>query len=197
MTNRIAVRCCITLPLAAMVLAGCSLQEGAAIGAAALPAGTDPLADAAALLVAAEQAGSAASRQPILARLDAMQISAADGAEDDPLDGWRKAADPAADGTIFRGRALGPAYRRARLPAGSKLTLQQIFYAGQRAEIAAHTLGGQPVALAITDPRAEEICETRLAPRGSCRWLPLFTERFSIKLENPGAQETTVYIVFR
>jgi hypothetical protein len=72
-----------------------------------------------------------------------------------------------------------------------------VFYAGQRAEIAAQASGGGQVALAIANPRAEAVCEQQLSPRGSCNFLPIYTERFSIELENSGSQSASVYIVFR
>jgi hypothetical protein len=132
----------------------------------------------------------------LIDRLDALDVRLAEGAPEDPLAGWRQ--DHQAHGAApWRGRALGPAYRRARVGAGESLRIDQIFYAGERAQIAAQVSNGGQVALAINNPRAEAVCEQQLAPRGNCNWLPIYTERFSILLENTGSAPASVYIVFR
>ena len=156
----------------------------------------DPLTDAAALLAAAETARDAEARAPLVTRLDAMGVRLADGGEDDPLATWR--AEHVARGAVpFRGRALGPAYRRARLGAGQRMTIEQVFYAGERAEIVGQASDGSNVAIAIRNPREERVCAKPLAPRADCRWLPVFTERFAIELANNGASDASVYLVFR
>src|SRR5690606_19082786 len=114
----------------------------------------------------------------------------------DPLAQWRS-EHQAQGATPWRGRALGPAYRRARVEPGQSLRIEQVFLAGERARIAAEASGGGEVALAITTPRAEPVCQQDLSPRGNCNWLPIYTERFSIELENRGSQPASVYIVFR
>ena len=176
------------------LLAGCAPVTAPPL---ALPDPTgDPLNDAAALLAAAEAASDARMRAPLIDRLDALDVRLAEGAPEDPLASWRQ--DHQASGAApWRGRALGPAYRRARVEAGQSLRIEQIFYAGERAQIAAQASGGGTVALAINDPRAEPVCEQQLAPRAACNWLPIYTERFSILLENTGSTPASVYIVFR
>ena len=179
----------------ALTLAACVPTAAERTGA--LPATGDLLVDTAALLAAAEAARGAAERKSYLQRLDVFQVAAAEGQDDDPLAQWR--ADAVAAGVerpVYRGRALGPAYRRARIAPGEAIRIEQIFYAGERAEIAAQSHGGQPVALAIRNPRTEPVCSAELAPRASCRWLPLFTERFSIELVNRSRDQASVYIVF-
>lgn len=180
----------------AIALAACAQASGE-VATAQSPRG-DPLADAAALLAAGEAADGPIERAPLVARLDALQVAAADGEADDPLAGWRAevaAADLA--GPVYRGRTLGPAYRRARIAPGAKMQIEQIFYAGERAEIAAHSQGGQPIALEIRNPRTGKVCTAELSPKASCNWLPLFTDRFSIELVNQSGDQASVYIVFR
>ncbi len=182
----------------AFALAGCAHTLPAEQPDVAEALTGDPLADSAMLLAAAEKAADARERDPLLARLDALGVKAVEDAADDPLAGWRaEAAAMGAERPVYRGRALGPAYRRARIAPGETMAIEQIFYAGQRAEIAAQSNGGQPVALAIRNQRTEEVCKTELSPRASCRWLPLFTERFSIELVNRSREGASVYIVFR
>lgn len=183
----------------AVALAGALCACAAAGDVVSAPPHTgNPLADAAALLAASESAASGAEREPLLARLDALRVAAAEGETEDPLADWRaEAAAAGVERPVFRGRALGPAYRRARLTPGGRMAIEQIFYAGERAEIAAQSQGGQPIALAIRNPRTQEVCTAELNPRASCSWLPLFTERFSIELVNNGRADASVYIVFR
>ncbi len=188
--------------LAALLLAGCNTATSQPLSAPplALAPAADPATDAASLLAAAEAAPTAEARAPLLARLDALGVRPAeDAASDDPLTGWRNQAK-AGDGAPWRGRALGPAYRRAVVAPGESLVIQQIFLAGQRAQIAAHMAGtasGGQVALAISNPRQEPVCTRQLAPRASCDWLPIFTERFAIALRNSGNREASVYLVVR
>ena len=178
----------------ALVLGACAQPPRASV-AGVEPTG-DALADAAALLVAADNARDAAARTPLVERLDAMGVTVAKGESEDPLDAWRAEREGSAT-TPYRGRALGPAYRRARVEAGQSMTLEQIFYAGERAEIVAQATGDAEIGLAISNPRTETVCTRSLKPRAQCRWLPLFTERFSIELENRGARSASVYIVIR
>lgn len=181
---------------AVMLLAGCATAP-LARAPVALPAPTgDALGDVAALLAAADGITDPQTRAPLIERLDALDVRLADGAPEDPLAGWR-AEQQATGGTPWRGRALGPAYRRARVGPGEKLRIEQVFLAGERARIAAQASGGSDVALAINNPRSEAVCQQQLAPRGNCNWLPIYTERFSIELENRGSLPASVYIVFR
>ena len=178
----------------ALLMAGCASVPPPPL---ALPAPTgDPLNDAAALLAMADSTDDPRLRAPLIERLDALDVRLADGAGDDPLARWRNEYQ-ASGAAPWRGRALGPAYRRARVAPGEKLRIEQVFLAGERARIAAEASGGGQVALAINNPRSEAVCQRQLAPRGNCNWLPIYTERFSIELENTGSQPASVFIVFR
>jgi len=174
------------------VLAGC-------VTAHQLPdpalASADPLVSAAALLVAAEAAEDARKRAPLIARLDGLGVHSLPDMDEDRLADWRREYTPPA-GEVYRGRALGPGYRRAQLAAGEQLVIDQVFYAGERAEMAAQTRGGQPVVLAVANSRTGKVCEAQLAPHARCRWLPIFTERFQITLVNHGATPASIYLVF-
>jgi hypothetical protein len=163
---------------------------------APLPAG-DAAMEAAALLAAADEASNRAERAPLLARLDELGVHLADDAtDDDPLEDWRR-ADKGPDDQPSPARALGPAYRTARVAPGQSLVIEQIFLAGQHARIAAQTSTGGRVALAISNPRSEPVCTRQLAPSASCNWMPIYTERFAIQLHNRGRQPVRVYLVIR
>ncbi|MFC3096960.1 hypothetical protein [Alteraurantiacibacter palmitatis] len=180
-------------PLAAQSVSG---QSVAARPAVLLPSTGNPLLDAAALLAAADSIAQPEQRAPLIERLDAMNVQLAEGAPDDPLGEWRS-QHRANESNPWRGRTLGPAYRRASVAAGQRVRIEQIFFAGQRAQIAAQASGGGQVALAIANPRAEAVCQKQLSPNASCDWLPIYTERFSIELENRGREPASVYIVIR
>ncbi len=186
-------------------LAACSSGGGQALNTPPLAAqeAVNPVDDAAALLAAAEAAPSPEARAPLIERLDAMGVHLAENAgADDPLGQWRS-QHKSPDSAAWRGRALGPAYRRARVEPGESLVIEQIFLAGQRAQIAAQVSGpangssSGVVAMAISNPRAEAVCTRQLAPRASCNWLPIFTERFAIALRNTGTQTASIYLVVR
>ncbi|MEO5707705.1 MAG: hypothetical protein ABIT10_06675 [Alteraurantiacibacter sp.] len=186
--------------MAALLLAltACATDDRQAEVAAPPPA--SPAEDAAALLALAEAAPTAEARAVYVERLDALGVHLADDAgSDDPLAQWRN-QPKSSDSAPWRGRALGPAYRRAVVLPGESLVIQQIFLAGQRAQIAAQVSGrgeSGAVALAISNPRAEAICTRQVAPRASCNWLPVFTERFAIALQNNGTRTASVYLVVR
>lgn len=198
----------------ALVLAA-ALVQSACAGETPMPAARAPVATAdpagdvsgdlavdlaantAALLAMADQAQNAVERATFVNRLNALGVVLADGAPDDPLAGWRQEYAAANAHPPFRGRTLGPAYRRAQLGAGQSLRIEQIFYAGERANIAAQVSGNAEVAMAIVNPRAEPVCARNLAPSATCNWLPIFTERFVIELQNRSNAPASVYLVFR
>lgn len=179
------------------ILGACSHGTAGTTTQIAVPQPTgDVLGDTAALLATAELAKDASERAPLIDRLNAMNVKLAEGGDEDPLATWRS-EHQAEGGTPYRGRTLGPAYRRASVAPGARLTIDQVFYAGERAEIAAQASNGGNIALAIHNPRNEAVCAKSLSPSANCNWLPIFTERFSIELENRGSQPASVYIVFR
>lgn len=188
----------LVMGLAPVPTTGVPAPMAPATGGTATPlAGDDTALEAASLLIAAEQARSDAARAPMLARLDELGVQLAEGSGgDDPLDGWRQ-ANKGPDDPPWHGRALGPAYRRARVAPGQSLVIEQIFLAGQQARIAAQTSTGASVALAISNPRAEPVCTRQLSPSASCTWMPAYTERFAIQLQNRGRVPVSVYLVVR
>lgn len=192
MTTRSVLIAPLALLAGASALAGDAQQS---TQAALLAESDDHLVATAALLIAAEEAADAEMRAPAIKRLEALAVGVHEGESDDPLGAWREEYH-ANGGVPYRGRALGPAYRRAQIAPGKALVIDQIFYAGKRAEMAAQARGGEPVALAIANPREDMVCEAQLQPGARCRWLPIFTERFTIRLENKGKTPASVYLVF-
>jgi hypothetical protein len=103
-------------------------------------------------------------------------------------------------GPVYRGRALGPAYRRGSLAAGGRVTLRQLFLAGQRAQISVARATGVAASLSVRVRNADggTLCAKPVAaPQADCAWLPLFTERYAIEIENGGSAPATFYLVIR
>lgn len=94
----------------------------------------------------------------------------------------------------LRGRTLGPGYRQGVLAAGKDLSLEQTFLSGQKASIALTTPGGSPLRLQVIDSAAKSVC-TDQAATASCEWVPIFTQRHTIRLTNPGRQQARFYLV--
>jgi len=96
----------------------------------------------------------------------------------------------------YRGRVLGPAYRRASLAPGELSTSEQSFLSGQRAEIAIVPAAGADLALAVTDAAGKDVCRRPVgAPRTVCRWHPVFTARYRIAVANTGTRAGGFYLV--
>lgn len=95
-----------------------------------------------------------------------------------------------------RGRPLGPAYRRARIGPGGEATLEQLFLAGQRAEIALMPSRPSPLVLEVSDSDGRTICRRRAEdPPAQCSWLPVFTTRHSIVIKNEGRSPADYFLV--
>lgn len=177
------------------------LAIGLLTGAPALSDQAAPVSRAgatAALLAAADSAAAGtdkAARKALgqsLAALDRVGAHAQDGQED-ALPGWRAQAGPKATGAVYRGRVLGPAYRRGWLEPGAELKVEQLFLGGQAATVAVAATPSQPLRLSIQGASVAAPCaaETR-----DCRWVPIFTERYTIRVRNAGAAKARYYLVF-
>ncbi|TAD74907.1 MAG: hypothetical protein EAY70_11225 [Sphingomonadales bacterium] len=147
-------------------------------------------------LVLAEQAdgardgaglGQAALR---LERLGASPQTEADAAT---LARWR--ASLPGDLPPMRGRALGPAYRSARLAPGAVTELNQTFLGGRAAQIVVRVSQGPAPRLVVLDQSNRQVCAVNNDP-ATCRWVPLYTQRHRIEIVNTGQETSQIYIVF-
>lgn len=139
--------------------------------------------------------------------LDTAQILAALGAK--PADGqadlatqWTQEAHDHGvtdSGLGFRGRALGPAYRHGSLGAGGSMTVRQLFLAGQRAQISvAPARGAANLSMRVQGADGNTLCAKPIGGvQADCIWLPLFTDRYDIVIENGGAVPAAFYLVVR
>ncbi len=178
-----------------MVLAGCAGRARAEMDPAAVAAPTraEQLALALAAAASAEAAGDRQALGQAVALIDRLGAHPLAGAADDPLGAWRSNAaftDPP-----LRGRTLGPGYRSGRIAAGSKESFAQLFLSGTGAQIAVSAPNGGRVAMRVIDPQARTICQGEANHGGTCRWVPLFTQRYTIEVANLSNEDVRYFLV--
>ena len=111
---------------------------------------------------------------------------------------WNEIAvrNGAAEMPPYRGRSLGPAYRKGSVAAGSSIALQQMFFAGKKAEISVVPSPNVELDLVVKSAKGKEICHSKVGePNASCRWLPVYTSRYRIELVNKGKSSAGYYLV--
>ena len=112
----------------------------------------------------------------------------------DPLPAWRDAARGEAT-PPYRGRPLGPGYRSGKLGVGGRESFSQLFLSGTGATIALSAPTGDKLALRVLDPQAKPICTDESGRGGLCKWVPLFTQRYTIEVMNRGAGDARYFLV--
>jgi hypothetical protein len=96
----------------------------------------------------------------------------------------------------YRGRLLGPAYVRGELAPGERWTSAQTFKSGEPSTLAVSHKGVGPVSISVSDQRARSVCKTAESRPPSCRFTPLYTQRYSIELVNEGRSRAVYFLVF-
>jgi len=100
------------------------------------------------------------------------------------------------DARPLRGRALGSAYRRATLEGGSRIAVEQIFLAGKKARVSLVPARPSRLRFSISNGSNDPLCEHPVeAAPVSCSWLPTWTERYRIEIENRSAEPVPLYLV--
>ncbi|NJM49974.1 MAG: hypothetical protein HC843_03095 [Sphingomonadales bacterium] len=194
--NAIPVAC-----FALFLLSGCQMAKADGIAIMPPPASvgaTDPasseLVKISTLLAMGEGAAAnddTAALAKIVMALDALGVKAA-AASEDPMPEWRRMAAAELSTTPpDRGRLLGPAFRKGWLNAGQSYALNQTFLAGKRARIALSSHDNMKVHFSVSDGGKRNPCDTAR----SCEWMPLFTQRYQITLENPTSKSASYYLV--
>lgn len=99
-------------------------------------------------------------------------------------------ADLAAEGA--RGVATGQLYSIARLEAGGSDTYPALpFAAGEYAEVYVEAEGAVPLSLHVFDSAGAPVCaDTDPSPVAYCGWRPVEADRFTVRVDNPGAAAT-------
>lgn len=173
----------------------------AALALTALPAPsvvpTTPAQRLAAAMAAASDAEAKGDRKALAQAMRVIDASGAhplEASEHDPLPAWRSAA--AGAGTPpYRGRPLGPGYRSGTLNRGAHDSFSQLFLSGTGATIALSAPTGDKLSLRVLDPQAKPVCEEGSGRGGMCRWVPLFTQRYTIEVTNLGKDDARYFLV--
>ena len=107
-----------------------------------------------------------------------------------------KLIDPSTTLPVYRGRALGPSYKKGMVSAVSKVSTDQIFLAGKKASVALVPVSSRPMSIKIFDDQGKNICSQSTSSKpASCQWLPLFTERYRINIHTSESQPVIYYLV--
>ena len=181
-----------------LVSAGCSgtpaERPGQSASAPASLTSTERLADD---LAEASLAYDNGDLSELTVRLRAIELAGAQPS-DEPgqaaLVAWRGVVPP---GDIpLRGRVLGPAYLTGTLAAGAKIDTEQLLMGGQSVSIAAGTAPRKGLRLRVLRGDGKMVCEQTPAHARECRFVPSYTQRYRIVLQNTGTGEARYHIVF-
>lgn len=177
----------------------------ALLGAASVSPGQTPPPDPVmqALLdgEAAQASGDYSALRDAAQGLQALGATPAPGQEDLASRWSRESSDHgvARPNLASRGRALGPAYRRGALAPGATMRVEQIFLGGQRAQISVAPTRREPglsVEVRATDGTTR--CARSVGGgQADCVWMPLFTDRYVILIQNKGDTNAAFYLLMR
>lgn len=142
---------------------------------------------------AADAAGDARGLARALRVVDAAGARPIEQSGEDPVPAWRSRAADAEP--PLRGRPLGPGYRSGRIAAGGRDSFAQLFLSGTASTIAISAPSGDRVALSVVDKDDKPVCKREGARGGACRWVPLFTQRYTIEVQNLGASDARYFLV--
>ena len=74
------------------------------------------------------------------------------------------------------------------------MVIEQTFLSGQKASIALSATDGKVLGLSVLDGKEKPVCREQ-SQRTSCSWIPLFTQRHTIRVRNPGPREVRYFLV--
>jgi hypothetical protein len=160
--------------------------------AATLPAMApdDDLKRVADALAAGRAAHKPAQRAAAARILDGLGAHPAEGGEDYATV-WRGGGPRNA---AVRERLLGPAYRRIVIESQGSARFEQAFLAGRLARVAVAPVRSAPFRLQVSGDQGQSYC-----PDGAraCEWVPVYTQRFQVKIDNRGLQPTEFFVVMQ
>lgn len=188
MTNRTMIA------LGALALAGASAGSGMSASPKEAVNPAMQLARAFAEAADAETAGDAKALARAVRVIDASGSRPLAESNADPVPGWRSRTAGAGN-PPYRGRPLGPGYRSGLLNPGARETFNQLFLSGTGASIALSAPTGDRLALKVLDPQAKPICTDETGKGAMCRWVPLFTQRYTIEVTNLGKGDARYFLV--
>jgi hypothetical protein len=176
--------------LLAMASVGVALADS---GHVAAPGPAQLAATALANAASADKSGNRKELMRALAMLDGLGVHALDGSQADPLATWQRSIHR--HQPVYRGRPLGPGYRSGKLAPGGAESFSQLFLSGEGATIALSSPTGNRVTMKVADPQAQTICSGEARRDGSCHWVPIFTQRYTIEVTNPGVKDAQYFLV--
>lgn len=199
-----------TLAGGSLVSSACAPVAGPALGGGSAAAGQTPVAAAPETIVSSHRAvriaqslaeAETAYDQDKRARLGqlvsglyASGLAPLQEDNTDLLGMWAAASGEAI--VPMRGRLLGPAYVRGELAPGEVWTSAQTFKSGEPSTLAVSHKGSGPVSISVNDQRSRSVCAAAKSRAPSCRFTPLYTQRYSIELTNEGRERAVYFLVF-
>lgn len=180
--------------LAGLALTGCASTTDCCAEPASTAAA--PESDAERLALALADADRAYLRSDMagltgaLRRIDALGGRPLDEASPE-LAQWRQAANQEPP---MRGSPLGPGYRSGEVSPGGSEQIEQVFLSGKRASVALSIPGRGQLSLQVHDGREEPVCGKE-GTASRCQWVPVFTDRYRIRIANPGRAPVRYFLV--
>ncbi len=96
----------------------------------------------------------------------------------------------------WRGRVLGPAYRRGVLAAGARFSTRQSFVAGQGADVTVQPVEGAQLELVVSEGDGRLVCAVSASREAlGCRWVPTVTDINVITVTNPAPHAGRFYLI--
>jgi hypothetical protein len=108
------------------------------------------------------------------------------------------ASDDGETAIPYRGRIKGPAYRKQSLAVGEHDIIEDVYYAAEAAEMTLKSLQGQELYWEIieaTDGDKPVCAGQALSKPQSCRFTPLWTAKYNIRISNVSDQDTTYLFI--
>lgn len=202
----------VTASLVAMIVIGAiasctSSQPGRNPITAPTPSGDEIAQDSDVARVAdaiamGNQANEAADSEHLMQAakvLDVLGARPADSGDEDLAKLWAATAirqNPQINPPVYRGRVLGPAYKKGVVSSHDVIILEQLFLAGKKASIALVPSPESEVSVSVKNSQGSAICvRPNMRKRASCQWLPVFTERYQIHIKNETQQNISYHLV--
>ncbi|WP_430429726.1 hypothetical protein [Parasphingorhabdus sp.] len=143
-----------------------------------------------------DQADSLMRAAQILAAVGARP---ADSNADNLADTWAQIAsrqNPQLVAPIYRGRLLGPAYKSGTITGNGSIVIEQLFLAGKKATVALVPAAASKLTIHVKNGNGEPICvKPKVKEKASCQWLPVFTDRFEIRVQNQSQTSVKYHLV--
>lgn len=123
----------------------------------------------------------------------------ADAKADDLVKQWSEIAllqNPELAAPVYRGRILGPAYKSGTVLGSSSLVVEQLFLAGKKATVALVPSQQSKLTIHVSNSEGAPVCvKPGVKKKASCQWLPIFTDRFEIRIQNNSQSNVKYHLV--